>query len=248
VLEEDKTDTMEGLTAPWFKVKTPDRTEGWTFSGFLTAAAPEQPQQESAAGVKKETAAAQKPAVLAPESDFEVTLNKAGDGAVIDKYTGPGGNIIIPATIQDMPVVSVDMNPPTRKAGTGQYRTNDYGEKTEVMRTVNTSLISVMIHEGVRWVARFKDCIALRSVTLPDSVTEIGNGAFRGCTSLASVTIPDGVTTIRYRAFSHCTNLVTVTISPIKRKWEYYDTFSNCPKFSLASQAALKAAGYTGGF
>ncbi|MDR1218517.1 MAG: leucine-rich repeat domain-containing protein [Treponema sp.] len=40
----------------------------------------------------------------APESDFEVNVNWAGSGLVITKYTGPGGNVVIPAKIQGFPV------------------------------------------------------------------------------------------------------------------------------------------------
>ena len=40
----------------------------------------------------------------------------------------------------------------------------------------------------------FKDCSALTSVTIPESVTLIEDNAFYGCTNLTSVTIPEGVT------------------------------------------------------
>ena len=39
------------------------------------------------------------------------------------------------------------------------------------------------------------------SITIPDSVTMIGWGAFAGCTGLTSVTIPDSVTKIGRYAF-----------------------------------------------
>ena len=50
------------------------------------------------------------------------------------------------------------------------------------------------------------------SVTIPDSVTEIGNNAFSYCTSLTSITIPDSVTSIGSSAFSYCTSLTSITI------------------------------------
>ncbi|MEG2987877.1 MAG: leucine-rich repeat protein [Oscillospiraceae bacterium] len=50
------------------------------------------------------------------------------------------------------------------------------------------------------------------AVTIPGSVTEIGDGAFRGCTGLTSVTIPNSVTTIRTNAFYDCTGLSSITI------------------------------------
>ena len=52
----------------------------------------------------------------------------------------------------------------------------------------------------------------LASVTIPDGVTSIGDGAFRGCSGLASVSIPNSVTNIGNSAFSSCTNLTSVTI------------------------------------
>ena len=50
------------------------------------------------------------------------------------------------------------------------------------------------------------------SVTIPDSVTSIGDDAFCNCAKLISVTIGDGVTSIGDYAFYYCDNLVSVTI------------------------------------
>lgn len=52
----------------------------------------------------------------------------------------------------------------------------------------------------------------LTSITIPDSVTSIGEGAFSGCTNLTSVTIPDGVTSIKNYTFSDCYKLTAITI------------------------------------
>jgi len=51
----------------------------------------------------------------------------------------------------------------------------------------------------------------LTSVTIPDSVTNIGNQAF-AATSLTSVTIPDSVASIGEGAFASCTNLTAITV------------------------------------
>ena len=52
----------------------------------------------------------------------------------------------------------------------------------------------------------------ITSVTIPDSVTEIGGGAFEGCRGLTSVTIPDSVIKIGGGAFKECRGLTSVTI------------------------------------
>ena len=58
----------------------------------------------------------------------------------------------------------------------------------------------------------FYDCTNLTSVTIGSGVTSIGDYAFSRCTNLTSVTIPDSVTSINKYAFSGCTRLTSVTI------------------------------------
>ena len=76
------------------------------------------------------------------------------------------------------------------------------------------SLTSVTIPNSVTTIGdlAFAYCYSLTSVTIPNSVTSIGDHAFYACTSLTSVTIPDSVTTIGNRAFNECTSLTSVTI------------------------------------
>ena len=52
----------------------------------------------------------------------------------------------------------------------------------------------------------------MTSVTIPNSVTSIGNEAFRGCYGLTSVTIGNSVEIIGSYAFSYCYGLTSVTI------------------------------------
>jgi hypothetical protein len=58
----------------------------------------------------------------------------------------------------------------------------------------------------------FYNCSSLTSVTIPNSVTSIAGYAFSGCSGLTSVTIPYTVTSIGEYAFSSCSGLTSVTI------------------------------------
>ena len=76
------------------------------------------------------------------------------------------------------------------------------------------SLQSVTIPDSVTSIgdSAFSNCKSLQSVTIPDSVTSIGRSVFSGCSSLKSTTIPDSVTSIGDSAFNECSSLQSVTI------------------------------------
>ena len=55
---------------------------------------------------------------------------------------------------------------------------------------------------------KYFGCSSLQSVTIPDSVTCIGDREFEGCSSLQSVTIPKSVTIIKGNPFSNCPRVI----------------------------------------
>ena len=66
-------------------------------------------------------------------------------------------------------------------------------------------------------------------VTIPASVTSIGDCAFLDCTNLMDISIPDSVTTIGEEAFGRCTNLTSVTIGNSVTSigdWAFYECTS----------------------
>ena len=72
----------------------------------------------------------------------------------------------------------------------------------------------------------FYSCKSLKSITLPESVTEIGQNAFAECDSLKNITLPEGLTTLGKEAFRHCDSLESIRIPG--GVTELYGTFWAC--------------------
>jgi len=79
---------------------------------------------------------------------------------------------------------------------------------------IRSSIQEISIGDSVTSIGSgaFYKCTSLASITIPNCVTSIGNYAFRDCTGLTSVTIGNSVTNIRSGAFQNCTNLTSITI------------------------------------
>ena len=74
------------------------------------------------------------------------------------------------------------------------------------------------------------------SITIPDSVTSIGIGAFYICSSLANISIPDNVTSIGYSAFDSCYNLEKVYY---KGTSPYTDTITSIGQYNTELSDAV---------
>lgn len=64
----------------------------------------------------------------------------------------------------------------------------------------------------------FSGC-SFTSITIPDSVTSIGNSAFTDCNNLTSVTIGNSVTSIGERVFEYCYHLTSITFNGTIQQW-----------------------------
>ena len=93
----------------------------------------------------------------------------------------------------------------------------------------SSNLTSVTIPNSVTSIGNyaFYNC-GLKSVTIPNSVTSIGSYAFEGCSGLTSMTIGNGVTSIGFEAFARCSGLEKVIIKDIaawcRIKFSDYDS------------------------
>lgn len=56
----------------------------------------------------------------------------------------------------------------------------------------------------------FANCGSITALTIPDTVTSVGEGAFLGCTALTSLTVGVNVRDMAARAFQNCTALTNV--------------------------------------
>ena len=58
----------------------------------------------------------------------------------------------------------------------------------------------------------FVECAGLTSLVIPDSVTSIGSAAFESCARLSSITLPENLTDLGSGAFVHCESLRSITL------------------------------------
>ena len=125
------------------------------------------------------------PAVV--QAQWQYTVN---NGTItITGYTGSGGAVTIPDTINGLPVTDI-----------AAYAF-EYSGLTSV--TMGTNLL----HIGD---SAFYTCTALRSITISDSVVSIGSYAFYSGFNLATVTIGRSVSSLGNAAFEGCINLTGI--------------------------------------
>jgi hypothetical protein len=126
--------------------------------------------------------------VPAARAQFVYTTNSGT--ITITGYTGPGGDVTIPDTINGLPVASI-----------GDFALYSC-----------TSLVRIAIPNSVIRIgsSAFEGCTGVTNVALGKSVTSIGSRAFGGCGYLTTITIPASVTSIQPEAFAMCLSLRSV--------------------------------------
>ena len=103
-------------------------------------------------------------------------------------------------------------------------------ENTKIIYSINMErLKSIIIPDSVTNIdnVSFKECSLLESVSIGSGITSIRDQAFAGCSSLASIEIGNGVTSIGSAAFTGCSSLTNITIpDSVTSIGEY--AFSEC--------------------
>ena len=73
---------------------------------------------------------------------------------------------------------------------------------------------AVILKDGITKIGAFSFYSSkIASITIPNSVTNIGKATFSGCQNLNSITLPVGLTRVEDDTFNGCTSLASVIIS-----------------------------------
>lgn len=98
------------------------------------------------------------------------------------------------------------------------------------------ALVSITLPEGVVSIEQgaFGDCINLKDISIPSSLRTIKGRVFYSCEKLASIIIPDGVVEIGEEAFKYCRSLNNVEIPNSLKRIE------NCAFFDCGGISELK--------
>ena len=152
-------------------------------------------------GIGVFTVTAMADTVVTDDNGFTYTMKDGESTWTITGYSGSATNLTVPASYNGKKVTAI-----------GTYA---FGR--------NNTLKTVKISEGIKTVGAkaFQNCYNVKSLTLPSTLTTIGDYAFDGiCTSTVNnsnpnmkVTIPANVTSIGKYAFAHNTGMTGVEFS-----------------------------------
>ena len=149
---------------------------------------------------------------------YEYTVNDGN--ATITKFLGPVGSAN--PNFYDIKIPSELGGHPVTGLGEYSFAANPYDGHQG--NPLCSKIRSVTIQQNVTSIGdrAFDGCSALTTLSLGEKIKTIGNYAFENCTSLTGVTIPQSVTSIGYSAFEGCTNLNPLTIKgPITSMGNY---------------------------
>lgn len=123
-------------------------------------------------------------------NDFKYSYDDKTGYIWIRAYTGGEKEVRIPSQINGVPVKYV-----------ASLQTKAENGKP------NKRITKVYFPDGIKYIEGMSGCSALRSVRIPNSVKEIGYGAFQDCRKLESIKLPKNLKIIGSNAFSGCDRL-----------------------------------------
>lgn len=146
--------------------------------------------------------------------DYTYTLD--GDNAIITNYSGVGGDVIIPDTIDGHKVMSIakfalsysSITSISIPDGVTSIYYNDFHYCTKLTainvsdkNTAYSSVDGVLYDKSQTTLIRYPIAKIGASFTIASTITSISDSAFEGCVNLSSITIGSNVTSIGDSAF-----------------------------------------------
>ena len=149
----------------------------------FTASAEETPTTTEEALSIPEATEAPQPEILNYNNylNYMVNTDSRGEHIYIVEYTGNGGDVSIPSSIGDLPVLDIG-------ADAFWYR----DDVTAVNLPASLQRIEARA---------FQNCANLSVINIPDSVIEIGDAAFENCEKITAVSIPTSLLYVGGSAF-----------------------------------------------
>ena len=155
----------------------------------------------------------------------------------ITSVIGLGDNVTIHSTgvftgkCGDNLTWTIDNNEVLTISGTGRipdYNTSSGENNTAPWYGYAYQIKKVVLGSGVQNIGNdaFAGCYCMTDITIPDTVSSIGSGAFSHC-ALREVEIPQGITSIQSNTFWYCTQLTKITIPASVTSVDMY-AFYNC--------------------
>ena len=220
--------TMKGYTAQWTAINDPAAKPNVT--GMATAPKP--------ATVNVDTTA--RPAA---QETLAFTCMTNNGMLSITKYTGPGGTVILPDSINNLPVTgiegyafkgctaltSVKIPASVTRIGWGPF-SYCTGLTSVIVNAENPAFCNdedgVLYNKNKSYLVSFPagkgGCYVI-----PSSVTQLACSSFMGCSKLTSVTIPDSINRLgNGSVFVGCTGLTNVSLPntiTFIGSWEFSD-------------------------
>jgi hypothetical protein len=123
-------------------------------------------------------------------------------------YTGAGGAVVIPSTINGLPVASIGSNAFYNCTSlTGITLPNTVTNLGNLAFAGCTSLAGVTIPNSAPGSGVFSNCTALTNVVISINNTTIAGSEFAGCPALTTLMVPSSITNLGDWAFQNCSSL-----------------------------------------
>jgi BspA type Leucine rich repeat region (6 copies) len=157
----------------------------------------------------------------------------------IVSYMGDGGAVVIPQSIDSMPVVSIGDN---AFAGSSISSITIPDSVTQIGDDAfaTCGLSTITFPNSITSIGddAFFNCGNLTNINFPNNgALNIGNWSFLGCGNLTTLIIPNGVSSVGYYAFGQCGALTNVTV---------YDSVTGFGQFAFMDCPNLTSVNFIG--